>query len=184
MTQERRLSAEIQNLEKPKNTSTLLGVFASRKGEWPRRQERFNCLSLPECWESKRNRTPLASPVFRKAGMTLTIQFPSTSEIFDNRITCYCLYAIACFPTAALILIKKYIWVRIWIAKCDLRPLDFAQKCPQNAGNAISENQISNIFRGSMSWTPLEMSSLWPNGLGAPNLSWPPQLNRSQHITV
>ena len=23
---------------------------------------------------------------------------------------------IACFPTAALILIKKYIWVRIWIA--------------------------------------------------------------------
>ena len=49
---------------------------------------------------------------------------------------------IACFPTAALILINKYIWVRIWIAKCDLRPLDFAQKCPQNAGNAISENQI------------------------------------------
>ena len=36
---------------------------------------------------------------------------------------------IACFPAAALILIKKYIWVRIWIAKCDLRPLDFAQKC-------------------------------------------------------
>ena len=25
--------------------------------------------------------------------MTLTIQFPSTSEHFDNRITCYCLYA-------------------------------------------------------------------------------------------
>ena len=50
---------------------------------------------------------------------------------------------IACFPSAALILIKKYIWVRIWIAKCDLRPLDFAQKCPQNAGNDISENQIS-----------------------------------------
>ena len=47
MTQELRLSGEIQNLEKPKNSSTLLGVFASRKGEWPRRQERFNCLSLP-----------------------------------------------------------------------------------------------------------------------------------------
>ena len=47
MTQERRLSAEIQNLEKPKNSSTLLGVLASRKGEWPRRQERFNCLLLP-----------------------------------------------------------------------------------------------------------------------------------------
>ena len=55
---------------------------------------------------------------------------------------------IACIPTAALILIKKYILVRIWIAKCDLRHLDFAQKCPQNAGNAISENQIWNFFRG------------------------------------
>ena len=29
--QQRRLSAEIQNLEKPKNSSTLLVVFASRK---------------------------------------------------------------------------------------------------------------------------------------------------------
>ena len=56
---------------------------------------------------------------------------------------------IACFPAAALILKNKYIWVRIWIAKCDLRPLDFAQKCPQNVGKAISENQISNIFRGA-----------------------------------
>ena len=26
---------------------TPLGVFASRKREWPRRHERFNCLSLP-----------------------------------------------------------------------------------------------------------------------------------------
>ena len=33
------------------------------------------------------------------------------------------------------------------IKKCDLRYLDFAQKCPQNAGNGISENQISNIFK-------------------------------------
>ena len=47
LTQERYLSAEIQNLEKLKNSSTVLGVFASRKGEWPRRQERFNYLSLP-----------------------------------------------------------------------------------------------------------------------------------------
>ena len=31
---------------------------------------------------------------------------------------------IACFPTAALILITKYIWVRISFAKCDLRRLD------------------------------------------------------------
>ena len=92
--------------------------------------------------------------------MTLTIQFPSTSETFDNRITCYCLYMlIAYFPTAALILIKKYIWVRIWIAKCDLRPLDFAQKSPQNAGNAISENQISKTFLGRRVWprTPLDI---------------------------
>ena len=91
---------------------------------------------------------------------------------------------IACFPTAALILIKKYIWVRIWIAKCDLRPLDFAQTCPQNAGNVISENQISKNFRGDMPPNPpRNTSSLWPNILGAPNLSWPPQLNRSQHAT-
>ena len=32
------------------------------------------------------------------------------------------------------------------MAKCDLRPLDFAQKCLQNAGNVISENQISKLF--------------------------------------
>ena len=30
---------------------------------------------------------------------------------------------IACFPTAALILKNKYIWVRIWIANCDLRKM-------------------------------------------------------------
>ena len=102
--QERRLSAE-----KPKNSSTL---FSS--------------------WERKHNRTPSASPAFRQAGMTLTIQFPSTSEKFDNRITCYCLL-IACFPTEV---------------------------------------------------TPRNMLSLWPNVLGVPNLSWPPQLNRSQHTTA
>ena len=44
------------------------------------------------------------------------------------------------------------------VTKCDLRPLDIAQKCPQNAGNAISENQISKIFRGGMHPDlPLEM---------------------------
>ena len=32
--------------------------------------------------------------------------------------------------------------------------------------------------------SPTNISSLWPNVLGAPNLSWPPQLNRSQHATV
>ena len=71
---------------------------------------------------------------------------------------------IACFPTAALILKNKYIWVRIWIAKCDLRPLDFAQ----NVGKFISKNQISNIFRGACPRTLRNMSS---NVLGAPNLS-------------
>ena len=78
--------------------------------------------------------------------MTLTIQFPSTSENFDNRLSnylyAYCLLSYCCFDFD-----KEIYWVRIWIAKCDLRPLDFAQKCPQNAGNAISENQISKIFR-------------------------------------
>ena len=117
--------------------------------------------------------------------MTLTIQFPSTSENFDNRITCYCLYAyINYFPTAALILIKKYIWVRIWIGKCDLRSLDFAQTCHQNAGNAISENQISKMFRAPCPGPPRNMSSLWPKVLGAPNLGWAPQLSRRQHATA
>ena len=43
------------------------------------------------------------------------------------------------------------------IKKCDLRPLDFAQKCPQNTGNAISDNLISTITRGVCPLTPLEM---------------------------
>ena len=43
------------------------------------------------------------------------------------------------------------------VEKCDLRPLDFAQKCPQNAGNAISENQISKHFQGGMSLDPPKM---------------------------
>ena len=34
MTQERCLSAEIQNLEKPKNSSTLLGIFTSCTTAW------------------------------------------------------------------------------------------------------------------------------------------------------
>ena len=70
------------------------------------------------------------------------------------------------------------------IKKCDLRPLDFAQKCPQNAGNAIYENQISNIFREIMPpRLPTNVSSVWPNVPGSQNLSWPPQLDRSQHAT-
>ena len=40
------------------------------------------------------------------------------------------------------------------MAKCDLSSLDFAQKCPQNAGNAISENQISKRVQGEASGSP------------------------------
>ena len=34
------------------------------------------------------------------------------------------------------------------VKKWDFRPLYFAQKCPQNAGNAVSETQNSKEFRG------------------------------------
>ena len=36
------------------------------------------------------------------------------------------------------------------ISKWDFKPIFFAQKCPQNAGNAVSEIQISKNFRGGM----------------------------------
>ena len=52
---------------------------------------------------------------------------------------------IACFSTSALLLIYKYICVKIWIAKCDLRPLYFAKKCPQNAGDAISKDKFQKF---------------------------------------
>ena len=78
-----------------------------RNSEFRKTEELFNSLgrlcfaegSVASCTAASsmavrtRNRTPSASPAFRQAGMTLTIQFPSTSENFDNRITCYCLYA-------------------------------------------------------------------------------------------
>ena len=35
--------------------------------------------------------------------------------------------------------------MRYTVKKCDLRPLYFAQKYPQNAGNAISETQNSKF---------------------------------------
>ena len=118
-------------------------------------------------------------------GMTLKSNFRVRQKILTIALLAIACMLIACFPTATLILIKKYIWVRRWIAKCDLRHLDFAQKCPQNAGNAISENQISKIFRGGIAPDPpRNMSSLSPNVPGAPNLSCPPQLNRSQHATA
>ena len=35
--------------------------------------------------------------------------------------------------------------VRYTVKKCYLRPLYFAQKYPQNTGNAVSETQNSNL---------------------------------------
>ena len=46
-------------------------------------------------WERKRNRTPSASPTFRQAGMTLTIQFPIRQKILT-----IALLAIACMLIA------------------------------------------------------------------------------------
>ena len=42
---------------------------------------------------------------------------------------------------------------------------------------------IINRLRWHAPGPPRNMSSLWPNVPAAPNLSWPPQLNRSQHAT-
>ena len=43
------------------------------------------------------------------------------------------------------------------VKKWDFRPLYFAQKCPQNAGYAVSETQNSKEFRGEHPPGPLEM---------------------------
>ena len=64
---------------------------------------------------------------------------------------------IACFPTAAVILIKKYIWVGIWIAKCDLRPLDFAQKSPQTVEMPFPRTKVQTFSEEDMSPEPLEI---------------------------
>ena len=42
-------------------------------------------------------------------------------------------------------------------SKWDFKPIYFVQKCPQNAGNAVSETQISKHFRGACSRTPLQL---------------------------
>ena len=44
--------------------------------------------------------------------------------------------------------------VRYTVKKCYLRPLYFAQKSPQNAGNAVSETQNLKHFQGVMSPDP------------------------------
>ena len=49
------------------------------------------------------------------------------------------------------------------ISKWDFKPIYFAQNCPQNAGNAISETQISKNFQGCMPPDPPKIvSSLLP----------------------
>ena len=40
------------------------------------------------------------------------------------------------------------------ISKWDFKPIYFAQKCPQNAGNAVS---VSKNFRGKLPWTPQKL---------------------------
>ena len=75
MTQERRLSAKIHNLEKPKNSSTLFVVFAQRGRESAQDGKSaltachflYGCIWCGcECWERKRNRTPSAHPLSGK----------------------------------------------------------------------------------------------------------------------
>ena len=63
----------------------------------------------------KGNITPSTSPAFRQARMTLAIQFPIRQKILTFTLLTIVCMLIACIPTAALILIKKYIWVRKWI---------------------------------------------------------------------
>ena len=46
-------------------------------------------------------------------------------------------------------------FVRNVLLQIRFKCLAFAQKCRQNAGNAISETQISKLFWGSMPRTPL-----------------------------
>ena len=46
---------------------------------------------------------------------------------------------------------------QIHCLKLVFKPMYFAQKCLQNAGNAVSETQISKTFRGGMLPDPLEL---------------------------
>ena len=61
----------------------------------------------------------------------------------------------------------------VWYAvkKCYLRPLYFAQKCPQNAGNAVSETQNSKYFQGGHVPGPpyRNVLSLYREGPGGPS---------------
>ena len=48
------------------------------------------------------------------------------------------------------------------ISKLDFKPIYFAQKCPQNARNAVLETKISKNFRRMPPDPPPIVSSLWP----------------------
>ena len=62
------------------------------------------------------------------------------------------------------------------VKKCYLSPLYFAQKCPQNVGNAVSETQNSKISRGSCLRTPLQKCIVTlPRGSTDP---FPPEMAR------
>ena len=64
---------------------------------------------------------------------------------------------------------------------CHLRPLDFVQKHPQNAQNAILENQISKHFRGGMPpHPPRNVSSFWAH---APVL-WPSKNKQNPYLAL
>ena len=63
---------------------------------------------------------------------------------------------------------------------CHLRPLDFVQKRPQNARNAILENQISKNFRGACPHPPRNVSSFWPH---APVL-WPSKNKNNPYLAL
>ena len=52
--------------------------------------------------------------------------------------------------------VRKDFLTRYAVKKLHFKPIYFAQKCPQNAGNAVPETQISKHFR-----TPTIVSSLW-----------------------
>ena len=58
---------------------------------------------------------------------------------------------------------KLFKLMRYVIKICHLGPQYFPPKCPQNAGNAISETQILKNFQGSIPTDPPTIvSSLWP----------------------
>ena len=64
---------------------------------------------------------------------------------------------------------------------CHLRPLDFVQKHPQNAQNAILENQISKNFRGGHApHPPRNVSSFWAH---APVL-WPSKNKQNPYLAL